>query len=173
MAGLLFSSLRSSPSCALLPARAMSTMAPTMYVGAELPMVLVKPGSKTHAEELMESSNTKKPFKDPFEGMPFRMIADYLGDRLFPNVEEIRVEESKKKKTSQATQVFEAPAIPHVLPITRWASKSENFRKTLVVDETTTMKPRLSWYHPDDTLVPRDWFKKGLLEDIKYYKPFF
>lgn len=27
-------------------------------------------------------------------------------------------------------------------------------------------------YHPDDTMVPRDWFSKGLLEDIKYYAPF-
>lgn len=91
-----------------------------MYIGAELPLLLVKPGSKTQAEQQMESSDTRTPFKDPYEGLPFRMIADYLGDRLFPNIEQMRIEESKKKKTSQTVQVFEAPSIPSLLPITSW-----------------------------------------------------
>lgn len=27
-------------------------------------------------------------------------------------------------------------------------------------------------YHPDDTMVPRDWWSGGLLADLKYYSPF-
>ena len=44
------------------------------------------------------------------------------------------------------------PYIPHILPVTRWAASDPHFRSTLVVDEDKAQKPRLSWYHPDDTV---------------------
>lgn len=94
--------------------------APKMFIGAELPLLLVKPGSKTHAEQLMESSDAQKPFTDPFEGMPFRTFADFLGDRLFPSVEEMKLEERKQKKMPKTAQVYEAPPVPSLLPITHW-----------------------------------------------------
>ena len=64
------------------------------------------------------------------------------------------------------------PAVPAVLPFTHWAANSDRVRATLVDDKATRPKARLSWYHPDDTMVPRDWFRSGLLEDLKYYRPF-
>ena len=53
------------------------------------------------------------------------------------------------------------------------AAASREFQETLIAeDPKDRKKARLSWYHPDDTMVPRGWFKGGLLEDIKYYAPF-
>ena len=53
------------------------------------------------------------------------------------------------------------------------AAQSKDFRDTFIAgDAKTRKKARLSWYHPDDTMVPRDWFRGGLLEDLKYYAPF-
>ncbi|KAK9787616.1 hypothetical protein WJX73_004904 [Symbiochloris irregularis] len=63
------------------------------------------------------------------------------------------------------------PVVPSFLPITRWVANSKRMRGTLVAQEDR-QKARLSWYHPDDTMVPRDWFKGGLLADLKYYRPF-
>ena len=53
------------------------------------------------------------------------------------------------------------------------AANNASIRDTFVAeDPKIRKKARLSWYHPDDTMVPRDWFKGGLLEDLKYYSPF-
>lgn len=64
------------------------------------------------------------------------------------------------------------PEVPSVFPLTRWAANSQRVRATLVHDPAQQKKARLSWYHPDDTMVPRDWLKGGLLADLKYYNPF-
>ena len=62
------------------------------------------------------------------------------------------------------------PCLP--LPACRAAS-STKFRSTFIADPPKERKKaRLSWYHPDDTMVPRDWFQGGLMEDLKYYMPF-
>lgn len=59
------------------------------------------------------------------------------------------------------------------LVVTRRAASSASIRDTLIAeDPKTRKKARMSWYHPDDTMVPRDWFKGGLLADLKYYSPF-
>ena len=63
------------------------------------------------------------------------------------------------------------PAAPALRP--RRAASSTCFRSTFIADPPKERKKaRLSWYHPDDTMVPRDWFRGGLLADIKYYMPF-
>jgi hypothetical protein len=50
------------------------------------------------------------------------------------------------------------------------AASSTSFRSTFIADPPKERKKaRLSWYHPDDTMVPRDWWSQGLLADIKYY----
>lgn len=65
------------------------------------------------------------------------------------------------------------PAVPHLLPFTRWAANSQEFRETFIAEAPKDRKKaRLSWYHPDDTMVPRDWFKGGLMADLAYYSPF-
>lgn len=92
-----------------------------MYVGAQLPMLLVKPGSKSHAEELMNSSKEEQEAgKDPFKSLPFRKLADFLGDALFPSIEEMREQEAKRKKLTKEAEVYQPPPIPSILPITRW-----------------------------------------------------
>ncbi|KAK9906717.1 hypothetical protein WJX75_006708 [Coccomyxa subellipsoidea] len=84
-------------------------------------------------------------------------------------------EAAKKAARAMGKQVAElhVPQIPHVLPFTRWAAQSKVMQSTFVVDESKDRKKaRLSWYHPDDTMVPRDWFRGGLLKDLAYYRPF-
>jgi hypothetical protein len=84
-------------------------------------------------------------------------------------------EEDKKAKarlSQTVQQPVAVPSVPHFLPITRWASQSEGFRSTFIAENGKSRKARLSWYHPDDTMVPRGWWKLGLLEDLKYYAPF-
>lgn len=74
-----------------------------------------------------------------------------------------------------ADAVAVAPlSVPSVFPLTRWAASSPAVRSTLVAADDPKERPkaRLSWYHPDDTMVPRDWFKGGLLKDLEYYRPF-
>lgn len=62
---------------------------------------------------------------------------------------------------------------PHFLPFTRWAAASPAVRATLVAPAPADRpKARLSWYHPDDGMVPRGWWRAGLLADLAYYKPF-
>ena len=109
---------------------------------------------------------------DPFESIPLQKLATYLGETFSPKLEDLQTSERERTRPKKYDQVMEPPSIPHFLPLTRWASHNKQIRETLVVDEDNRSRVRLSWYHPDDTMVPRGWFSKGLLEDIKYYRPF-
>lgn len=94
-----------------------------------------------------------------------------LADQVREDAREKRLRESGLMGASEPAMPA-IPEMPHFLPFTRWASQSETLKATFVVDKDTRPKARLSWYHPDDTMVPRGWWKLGLLEDLKYYKPF-
>lgn len=113
---------------------------------------------------------------DPFEGLPFRAFAEKMGDRIMPALQAAR--DDKRHTGVNAhhgaeTDQFLVPEVPHVLPFTRWAANSNTLRSTFVAeDPSTRKKARLSWYHPEDTMVPRGWWKGGLLADLKYYNPF-
>ena len=113
---------------------------------------------------------------DPFSGIPFRRFAEDMGERIFPAIEATREEQRRSRIESRAaadaTQPH-IPSIPHILPLTRWASQNDTLRSTFVVENSKTRKKaRLSWYHPDDSMVPRGWWQGGLLADMKYYNPF-
>lgn len=114
--------------------------------------------------------------RDPFDGLPFREFAEKLGAAIVPIVEAAREEQRRNNRLdAHASDVPMPPEVPHFLPFTRWAAKSETIRSTFVTDDSNPSKrkkARLSWYHPDDTMVPRDWLSGGLLADIKYYNPF-
>eukprot|EP00884_Botryococcus_braunii_P018807 jgi/Botrbrau1/560/Bobra.0010s0029.1 len=119
--------------------------------------------------------------RDPFEGLPLKAWAEALGERVMPAYELIKEEQRRAKQTARATaksaaariQDIEVPTIAHVLPFTRWAANSKVIRSTFIAEDAKSRpKARLSWYHPDDTMVPRGWFTGGLLADLKYYKPF-
>lgn len=116
--------------------------------------------------------NASLSFMDPFESIPLSRVANYLGERFSPKLEEIKRSEEAKTRPKVYKEVLEPPSIPHILPLTKWAANSKEVRETLILEEGTRQAPRLSWYHPDDTMVPRGWFSKGLWEDIKYYRPF-
>ena len=61
------------------------------------------------------------------------------------------------------------PKLPCILVLSRYLRDNEFVRKTLICDEKNMIKPRLSWYDPCDSWVPKNWFKDGLIEDLKYY----
>lgn len=126
----------------------------------------------TSEDELTEAQkNASLKIMDPFESVPLRKLANYLGETFSPKLEEMQENQRQQTKPRKIKQVMEPPEIPHFLPLSRWAAKNPQIRETLIVEEKRT-RPRLSWYHPDDTMVPRGWLKKGLLEDIFYYRPF-
>ena len=111
---------------------------------------------------------------------PLWLRAQALGERVMPAYELIK-EEARASKAAAARSSgaaaapppeLQAPSVPHFLPFTRWAARSKVIQDTFVMDEKSKKKARLSWYHPDDTMVPRDWFRGGLLKDLAYYKPF-
>ena len=113
---------------------------------------------------------------DPFEGLPFRAFAERMGDAIMPALEAARDDKRStavgNRHSSENAQIL-VPEVPHVLPFTRWAANSNTIRSTFIAeDPATRKKARLSWYHPEDTMVPRGWWKGGLLADFKYYNPF-
>jgi len=117
-------------------------------------------------------------FRDVFEGVPLAAWAERLGARVVasPAYEAIQADQAAQKAAVRAGAAAEAPpmlSVPHLLPFTRWASSSPSVRATLVAPPAADRpKARLSWYHPDDGMVPRGWWKGGLLADLAYYKPF-
>ena len=150
-----------------------------LHIGANLSipgvenLTRVAPNSGT--EEQLNTSRQEEGGGDPFHGLPLYQLAEYLGERVMPALEAVKEEQLKQKREARLAgeQVgVTVPYIPPLLPVTRWASQDAQFRSTLVVDDGEQKRARLSWYHPDDTMVPRDWFSKGLVEDLKYYSPF-
>ncbi|DBA92643.1 hypothetical protein WJX77_012298 [Trebouxia sp. C0004] len=150
----------------------------SLHIGADLKIPTVDK-RKTHVAEAQPrlSSTEKAAASDPFAGLPLKAWADRLGDRVAPAFQAVQEEQRRSNlaaaKMQRSNQPLAVPQVPHLFPITRWAAQNETIQKTLVADDNKTRpKARLSWYHPDDTMVPRGWWKMGLLEDLKYYRPF-
>jgi hypothetical protein len=143
----------------------------TFHMGSNLRISGVENLSRLPKADLGPKSKAH----DPFQGLPLYGLAEYLGDRVMPVLETAKKEQMNHQRQAklhgESAEVV-IPYIPALLPVTRWASQDAQFRSTLVVDESSPQKARLSWYHPEDTMVPREWFSKGLLEDLKYYSPF-
>lgn len=142
----------------------------TLHIGSTLRISGVENLSKVPKQASKEPAS--EALHDPFQGLPLHGLAEYLGDRVMPALEAAKKEQKHLKQEAAMYHEVVTPYIPPLLPITRWASQDAKFRSTLVVDDARPKKARLSWYHPDDTMVPRDWFSGGLLEDLKYYSPF-
>lgn len=138
--------------------------------------ILTIPSADAKAKPQYINPLEQKNSKDPFEGLPFRAFAERMGERILPAVEAAREQQRlaaiEGRTAAESSQAI-VPLVPHFLPFTRWAAQSDSFRSTFVADEPAKRKKaRLSWYHPDDTMVPRDWWKGGLLADMEYYSPF-
>lgn len=163
--------------------RAIHSARDSLYIGANLPLMNSKGNTseieqKEKDQQQPSSSGSRvqggSAREGVMEGMPFKRLAEYLGETMWPVLQEVKLDDKKRRveARNKNAAVFEPPSIPHFLPVTKWMAKSQAVRETLVVDEGNKRKARLSWYHPDDTMVPRDWFRGGLWEDLKYYRPF-
>jgi hypothetical protein len=102
---------------------------------------------------------------------PFQTFAARMGEGLGPLLESIRESEMSNQACRQAkSNELYVPSIPHLLPVARWARNNAMVRDVLVYDDAAVeVKPRLSWYHPDDRMVPRNWFQEGLAADFAHY----
>ncbi len=117
---------------------------------------------------------------DHFEGVPFRALAEFLGGAYMDATEEARANAKEADGMARApvsTPVSrEGPrgrSVPFFLPCTAAFASTQAFESTFVVDEDVNKRrTRLSWYHPEDTMVPRGWFRDGLLADMAWYRPF-
>lgn len=125
-----------------------------MHIGGKLSI----PGMNNYSRHSV-SANGVEDEKNlptaPFAGLPLSDLAEYLGEQVMPAIEAAKAEQQKAKlqeKEMMKNSSISVPYIPHILPVTRWAASDPHFRSTLVVDEGKAQKPRLSWYHPDDTV---------------------
>ena len=134
---------------------------------------LAPPASTSQARPEPEQPRQPSPAADPFEGLPLRALADRLGAAFQPLVEASNKETASRRRLKpEDVPVFNVP-VPSLLPVTRWASNNEALRQTLIVpDDPAERRTRLSWYHPDDGMVPRGWFRDGLMADMAFFAPF-
>mmetsp|Transcript_11936 Transcript_11936/g.16178 ORF Transcript_11936/g.16178 Transcript_11936/m.16178 type:complete len:186 (+) Transcript_11936:109-666(+) len=107
-------------------------------------------------------------------GDSLQNLADQIGELAAPLLAAIKEDQRNKAQGPLLAKVesppMYVPEVPHLLPISRWCRENETLKDILVAPEAESLpKARLSWYHPDDTMVPRDWFKEGLLDDFEYY----
>lgn len=138
---------------------------------------LAPPASTSHTRPAAaaepQAESRPSPAADPFEGLPLRALADRLGAAFQPLVEASNKETASRRRLKpEDVPVFNVP-VPSLLPVTRWASNNEALRQTLIVpDDPAERRTRLSWYHPDDGMVPRGWFRDGLMADMAFFAPF-
>lgn len=118
---------------------------------------------------------------DPFEDIPFRGLAEYLGGSYLDAMEQTKEDKKTKgnshgnhnNKPMQRSEDIQAMPVPRFLPFTSCFAKTDAFKSTFVVDDDKSKRrTRLSWYNPQDGMVPTNWLKDGLLADLKWYKPF-
>jgi len=143
----------------------------SFHLGADL-QIPTDDRRKTHQAEVFLNGQSSS---DPFDGLPLKAWAERMGERIMPTYELIKDEQRKSKALAKNMPAPgpSVPTVPHLLPFTRWAANSQQFRQTFIAEAPKDRKKaRLSWYHPDDTMVPRDWFKGGLMADLAYYSPF-
>ena len=132
---------------------------------------------KKNEEIRLNVTQKKSRSADPFEGIPFRGLAEYLGGSYMEALEESRKQQQNAQKsqeaTAEATLSSETPVVPHFLPITSMFAKTQAFKSTFVVDDDKSKRrTRLSWYNPQDGMVPSNWLKDGLMADLQWYRPF-
>eukprot|EP00887_Chlorella_sp_A99_P000904 scaffold5.g904.t1 len=138
----------------------------TLHVGAALSIPSANAAARPQPEAPVPAAEPAAAADraDPFEGLPFRGLAERLGEAILPALHAMREEQrAAARHATSGGAADEAPvappAVPPLLPFTRWAARSEAFRSTLIAEEPgKRKKARLSW--------------DGLLADLKYYSPF-
>ena len=112
-----------SQSTSLTPSVAQSFQ---LHIGADLKL----PTTTTRVQAGVSSPMAAQPLERPatasdyFDGLPLKAWAERLGERVMPTVELVRDENKRVKaagaKLRAAAPELAIPAVPHVLPFTRW-----------------------------------------------------
>eukprot|EP00192_Tetraselmis_astigmatica_P025018 CAMPEP_0117653102 /NCGR_PEP_ID=MMETSP0804-20121206/3006_1 /TAXON_ID=1074897 /ORGANISM="Tetraselmis astigmatica, Strain CCMP880" /LENGTH=171 /DNA_ID=CAMNT_0005459243 /DNA_START=952 /DNA_END=1468 /DNA_ORIENTATION=+ len=143
----------------------------SLHLGAELRLPC--PSKPLPAgERTVQAATTAPNASHPFQDVPFAAFAEKIGAAVAPVYHEFKeMEKHEARSSKRHAKAAEPwmPPVPHFLPFTKMAMHSPGFQEAFIFDESSRKTARLSWYHPDDTMVPRDWFKGGLLADLQYY----
>jgi len=101
---------------------------------------------------------------------PLQGLSAQIGDMAEPLAESMMSAEREADFTAKDKPLY-VPHVPMLCPISKLARDSETVREVLIFNQEKDggLKPRMSWYHPDDTMVPRGWFQEGIMGDLKYY----
>lgn len=75
----------------------------------------------------------------------------------------------KMLKKSKSSEDLNKPYIPFFCPLTKKIRDNEKIRDMLIYDGSNQIQPRLSWYSPNDEMIPSDWFEEGIKADLNYY----
>jgi len=108
--------------------------------------------------------------------VPFRKWASWAAE----SVRQVQAEVDETRPTRIAERLrnlhvprtpFEAPKVPHLLPVTHAMSRSKALQEWFIVDDASKQrKTRLSWYDPTArSIVPSNWFSEGLVGDLRHY----
>ena len=150
--------------------------------GAKFTCFMRKSAAEESALRSQRQTTKQRRSTDPFEGVPFRGLAEYLGGSYMQAMEASKehskgnnqqMQTNKSSSSSSDAQVPEGlPAVATLLPFTSAFAKTKAFKSTFVVDDDKSKRrTRLSWYNPNDGMVPRNWFRDGLVADLHWYKP--
>ena len=74
-----------------------------------------------------------------------------------------------KMKKSKSSENLYIPQVPFFCPLTKKIRDNDYVREVLIHDENKQIKPRLTWYDPNDEMIPTDWFMDGIYADLDYY----
>lgn len=74
-----------------------------------------------------------------------------------------------KMKKSKSSENLYIPQVPFFCPVTKKLRDNELVREILIYDKSKPIKPRLTWYDPNDNIIPNNWFVDGICSDLDYY----
>ena len=75
----------------------------------------------------------------------------------------------KNIKKSKSAEDLNIPYVPFFCPITKKIRDDETVRDILIYNHSNQIKPKLSWYNPNDEMIPTNWFEEGIKADFNYY----
>lgn len=84
-------------------------------------------------------------------------------------IQTLTIDKFKKIKKSKSSEDLYVPTLPFFCPITKSLRDNEKVREVLVFDSSNQKPPRLSWYNPNDDMIPINWFVDGVYADLQYY----
>jgi hypothetical protein len=125
---------------------------------------IISARSKAHSKKLNEFFE----FEAPFQG-----LSAHIGDLAEPLAQQLVSKEMEAglEGMHDKDRPLYVPKVPVLCPLSKLVRDNDIVREVLVFNQEKDgdIKPRMSWYHPDDTMIPRGWFKEGIMADFQYY----